>query len=286
MQEYDDTSSNYQRVEKAISFIRTHFKEQPSLAEIAATVNVSPHHFQKVFQQWAGISPKKFIQYISLEYTKDLLRQNNVSLLDAAHDVGLSGTGRLHDLFVNIESMTPGEFKTYGLGQVINYSFSQSSFGNILVASTTRGVCYIAFSDDDDGSLSDLKERFCNATFQRKADKYQEQAMFVFQNDWQRLDNVKLHLAGTPFQLKVWECLLKIPSGKVLSYSDVARSIHAPKAARAVGSAIACNPVAYLIPCHRVIKKDGLIGEYRWGETRKTAILGWEAETLETGLTK
>lgn len=268
---------NYNRIAEAIEFIKQNFKEQPNLDEVAKKVHLSPFHFQRLFNEWAGTSPKKFLQYISVEHAKRLLKENQATLFDTAFETGLSGTGRLHDLFINIEGMTPAEYKNGGKNLTINYSFAESPFGNIIVASTQKGVCYMAFNDDEDKALADLVSKFPNSTFIRKLDMLQQNALFIFQSDWRKLSQIKLHLKGTAFQLKVWETLLKIPMGRLSTYGSIARQIDNPNASRAVGSAIGHNPVAYLIPCHRVIQSSGETGGYMWGSTRKTAILGWEA---------
>ncbi len=267
---------DYKRIEKAIHFIRENFKEQPSLEQVAEAVHVSPHHFQRMFKEWAGVSPKKFMQYLSLEYAKGLLKDRS-TLLDAAYETGLSGTSRLHDLFVSIEGMTPGEFKNGGANLPINYSIAESPFGKLIVAATSKGVCHMQFEEDEELAFEGLRTRFPNAPFHQITDKLQQDALFIFQDDWKRLDQIKLHLSGTPFQIKVWESLLKIPEGRVSTYGDIASKIGNPNSFRAVGTAIGNNPVAYLIPCHRVIQKSGHLGGYRWGEDKKSAILGWEA---------
>lgn len=267
---------NYSRIAEAIDYIKTNFKQQPSLEEVAEKIHVSPFHFQRLFSEWAGTSPKKFLQYISIDHAKKLLKENQATLFDAAYETGLSGTSRLHDLFINIEGMTPAEYKNGGKDLMINYSFAESPFGNIIVASTQKGVCYMAFEDDEIKALKDLQAHFPNATFQRKLDLLQQNALFIFQNDWSKLHQIKLHLKGTGFQLKVWETLLKIPMGKLSTYGEIAKKINQPNASRAVGTAIGSNPVAFLIPCHRVIQSAGTFGNYMWGPTRKTAIIGWE----------
>ncbi len=272
----DQQQINYERIEQAIHFIRKSFKTQPSLEDIAEAVHVSPFHFQRMFTDWAGVSPKKFMQYISLDHAKTLLK-GRMTLMDTAYETGLSGTSRLHDLFINIEGMTPGEYKNGGTNLTINYCFAESPFGKLIVASTHKGVCHMFFEDNEDKALNDLKARFPAASFHQITDKFQQDALFIFQKDWKQLDQIKLHLAGTPFQLKVWESLLKIPMGRLSTYGDIAQSIDKPKAARAVGSAIGSNPVAFLIPCHRVIQNSGKIGGYMWGPDKKTAIIGWEA---------
>jgi AraC family transcriptional regulator, regulatory protein of adaptative response / methylated-DNA-[protein]-cysteine methyltransferase len=209
------------------------------------------------------------------------LQNNSATLFDAAYETGLSGTSRLHDLFINIEGMTPGEYKNGGEQLVINYSFAESPFGNLIVASTSKGICGMTFIENEIQGLLDLKMKFPNASFIRKLDMIQQNALFIFQNDWGKLSDIKLHLKGTDFQLKVWESLLKIPLGKLATYGAIAQQIEKPNASRAVGTAIGSNPVAFLIPCHRVIQSSGMIGGYMWGPTRKTAIIGWEAAQSE-----
>lgn len=267
---------NFSRITQSIDYISTNFKQQPNLDEVAEKIHLSPSHFQRLFTDWAGVSPKKFLQYISIQHAKKLLKDEQTTLFDATHHTGLSGTSRLHDLFINIEGMTPAEYKNGGKNLSINYSFADSLFGNILVASTTKGICHLAFSDDPNLAFETLKLKFPNADFHQKIDFIQQNALFIFTHDWKKLSEVKLHLKGTDFQLKVWETLIKIPSGKVSTYGQVANQIQNPKASRAVGTAIGDNPVAYLIPCHRVIQSTGNFGQYHWGSTRKTAMIGWE----------
>ncbi len=224
------------------------------------------------------------MQYLSVEYAKGLLKNEQATLSEAAYKTGLSGTSRLHDLFVNIESMTPGEFKNGGERLVINYCFAESPFGKLIVASTAKGVCHIAFEEDEQQAFVNLKQCFPNAKYHQVIDKFQQDALFVFQKDWMQLDQIKLHLSGTPFQLKVWACLLKIPVGNLTTYGAIANQVGNPKASRAVGTAIGNNPVAFLIPCHRVIQANGNIGGYMWGSTRKRAIIGWEASQVSDSL--
>jgi AraC family transcriptional regulator, regulatory protein of adaptative response / methylated-DNA-[protein]-cysteine methyltransferase len=276
------THINYNRIAEAIEYIRLNFKQQPNLDEVAEKVNISPFHFQRLFTDWAGVSPKKFLQYISVEHAKQVLQDKQATLSDAAYETGLSGTGRLHDLFINIEGMTPGEYKNGGENLTIHYSFAESPFGTILVASTPKGICYIAFADDETIALADLKQRFPRASFRQMTDLIQQNALYFFTHNWTKLDQVKLHLKGTEFQLKVWEALLKIPMGQLSTYGQIARKVNTPKASRAIGTAIGSNPVAFLIPCHRVIQSSGTIGGYMWGSTRKAAIIGWEAARTET----
>jgi AraC family transcriptional regulator of adaptative response/methylated-DNA-[protein]-cysteine methyltransferase len=273
---------NFQRIEEAIGFITENFKSQPALDEVAKKIHLSPYHFQRLFTDWAGVSPKKFLQFISLEHAKNILREKQASLFDAAFETGLSGTSRLHDLFINIEGMTPGEYKNGGENLSINYSFAESPFGNILVASTSTGICHMAFADDEKGALADLKKSFRNAHYKQMVDLIQQNALYIFTKDWKNLDKIKLHLKGTDFQLKVWEALLKIPMGKLSTYGDIAGQLQLPRASRAVGSAVGNNPVAFLIPCHRVIQSSGAFGQYHWGSNRKTAMIGWEAAKFST----
>ncbi len=270
-------SAAYRRVAQAIDYLQQHFTEQPSLDDVACAVNLSSFHFQRVFTEWAGVSPKKFLQYLSIDYAKQLLKREQVTLLDTAHSIGLSGTSRLHDLFVTIEGMTPGEFKNGGAQLTINYAFADSPFGQLIVASTSKGVCHLSFADDEQQALLNLKCQFPNAIYKQTNDQFQQNALCIFQKDWQQLTKIKLHLNGTPFQLKVWESLLTIPEGQLTTYGVLASKIENPNACRAVGSAISRNPVAFLIPCHRVIQASGKIGGYRWGTTRKSALIGWEA---------
>lgn len=275
---------DYNRIAEAIEYIRNNFRLQPNLDEVAARVHLSPAHFQRLFTEWAGTSPKKFLQYISVEHAKKILEKERATLFETAFETGLSSTSRLHDLFVNIEGMTPAEYKNGGKNLSINYSFAQSPFGSLIVASTPKGVCYMAFEEeeDEDKALNDLKSKFPNAAFRRTLDLIQQNALFIFQNDWNKLPEIKLHLKGTDFQLKVWETLLKIPMGRLSTYGSIAGSMGNPNASRAVGTAIGSNPVAFLIPCHRVIRSTGMFGGYMWGATRKTAIIGWEGVKTDT----
>jgi AraC family transcriptional regulator, regulatory protein of adaptative response / methylated-DNA-[protein]-cysteine methyltransferase len=268
---------NYHRIATAIEYIKNHFKDQPNLDEVAAKVNLSPFHFQRLFTEWAGTSPKKFLQYISVAHAKKLLKENQATPFETAYETGLSGTSRLHDLFVNIEGMTPTEYKNGGKNLMINYSFAPTPFGTIIVASTTKGICHMAFAEEEAAATATLRSHYPNAYFQHIEDQLQQNAIQIFKNPENKLHEIKLHLKGTDFQLKVWETLLKIPLGQLSTYGAIAQQIEKPNASRAVGTAIGKNPVAYLIPCHRVIQSTGNLGGYMWGNTRKTAIIGWEA---------
>lgn len=279
----EQTNTNYNRIEEAIGYITSNFKTQPGLDEVAEKIHLSPYHFQRLFTEWAGVSPKKFLQYLTVEYAKSILKDKQTSLVDTAMETGLSGTGRLHDLFMNIEGMTPGEYKNGGESLSIHYSYAESPFGNILVASTAKGICHMAFADDEQQAFAALQKNFPNAQYKQVVDLIQQNALYIFTHDWSSLGKIKLHLKGTAFQIKVWETLLKIPLGQLSTYGNIAEQLQSPKASRAVGSAIASNPVAFLIPCHRVIQSTGNFGQYHWGPNRKTALIGWEAAKISGG---
>lgn len=277
------SQQHYQRVAQAIEYIQRHFQHQPTLEDIAAHVHLSPAYFQRLFSEWAGTSPKKFLQYISVEHTKSILTSTaSHSLLDATYDTGLSSGSRLHDLFIQIEGMTPAEYKQGGAGLKILYSCAETLFGRILVASTDKGICALSFVEQEEQALNELRAKFPHAEYVEQRDEMQQRAMAVLTMQPNSIQHIKLHLKGSAFQLKVWESLLKIPAGQLASYRDVALQMDQPKAARAVGSAVAHNPVAFLIPCHRVIQASGVLGNYHWGTTRKTAMIGWESAQIHT----
>lgn len=274
---------NYDRIAKAIDYIKNNFKKQPSLDEIAENINLSPFLFQRLLTEWTGTSPQKFLRYISVEYAKRMLKvDHQVTLFNTSNDTGLSNTSRLHDLFISIEGMRPAEFQQGGRTLSIYFQFADSPFGKLIIASTRKGICHMAFNDDENVALANLKAKFPNAEFQNKSDRIHQNALAIFQNDWNQLPLIKLHLKGTDFQLKVWEALLKIPMGQLTTYSSIAHQIEKPNASRAIGTAIGRNPVAFLIPCHRVIRSTGTFGGYMWGNTRKTAIIGWEGAKTAT----
>jgi AraC family transcriptional regulator of adaptative response/methylated-DNA-[protein]-cysteine methyltransferase len=275
-------SLNYRRIENAIRYITENFKNQPGLDEVAEHVHLSPFHFQRLFTEWAGVSPKKFLQFISIEYAKAIIRNEQSSLFDAALETGLSGTGRLHDLFIQIEGMTPGEYKNGGESLAINYSFAETPFGQVLVASTQKGLCHMAFADDENTALAEMFEIYPHARYKRQTDDIQQNALLIFTKDPDCIKQIKLHLKGTDFQLKVWQSLLKIPMGRYTTYGQLASQLDNPKAQRAVGSAVGDNPVAFIIPCHRVIQSSGLFGQYHWGSDRKKIMLGWEAAQVSS----
>lgn len=265
-------------VERALCWLSRNFERQPSLAEAAGRVGLSEHHFQRLFRRQVGLSPKKYVQFLTLERAKKVLAQSR-SVLDAAYDAGLSGPGRLHDLFVNVEAMTPGEYKHRGRGLTMRYGAHPSPFGQCLILRTARGVCGLAFTAPErcDEALAELARGFEAAAFIEDPGATAGIARRIF-DAAAGGDGIGLHLRGTPFQIKVWRALLAIPPGCVTSYGDLARRIGMPGASRAVGTAVASNPVAWFIPCHRVIRASGVLGEYRWGKGRKLAML-----SVETG---
>lgn len=278
---------HYAKIAKAIEYIQANFKTQPSLHEIAAHVHLSPTHFQRVFTEWAGISPKKFLQYLSLEHAKSILKSDATNqIFEATFETGLSSTSRLHDLFIKIEGMSPAEYRDGGRNLLIRYTFAQTLFGSVLMAATNKGICHIAFISDKLPALQYLQAQFPNATYLEEIDSLQSAALSILQSMPEQLPAIKLHLKGTDFQLKVWESLLKIPLGSVTTYRAIAERVGNENASRAVGSAIGKNPIAFLIPCHRVIQTSGNLGGYMWGLTRKSAILGWESAQCEIDRSK
>ncbi len=276
---YSQDSEDYQRIEKAIQFIENNFRYQPNLDEIAESVHLSKYHFNRIFKRWAGISPIQFLQFMTLDYTKKKLSESG-SILESALDAGLSGPGRLHDLFVTFEAMTPGEFKKKAVGIKISYGFSYSPFGDCLIATTERGICHLGFVEEGKRpeAFNQLFKTWPGATFTESAESVSSKINSIFKIDKTKYSQpFNLHLKGTNFQINVWKALLNIPEGQVVSYQDIASHIGHPKAFRAVANAVAINPVAFLIPCHRVIAKSGKIHQYRWGSARKKALIGWEA---------
>jgi len=284
----DQSQIDYRRIEAAITYSAAHYRDAPTLDEVAAAANLSQFHFQRLFTRWAGVSPKGFARYLSLDHARALLRHDGASCLDAAFEAGLSGPGRLHDMFVRIEAMTPGEYGRGGAGLEIRYGFADSLFGEVIIAATPRGVCHLAFCDDRNGddraaALDRLRAAFPAAGIfpaemaPAEMAPAARAALAALNRDWSSPAEIRLHLRATPFQLKVWEALLRIPMGRLASYGDVATAIGRPGAGRAVGTAIGANPVAWLIPCHRVIRQSGETGGYMWGPARKQAIIGWES---------
>jgi AraC family transcriptional regulator of adaptative response/methylated-DNA-[protein]-cysteine methyltransferase len=277
-------AEDYSRIEQAIHFLEDNYYRQPELREVADSVHLSEFHFQRMFRRWAGISPKRFVQFLTLEHAKKCLAGSH-SVLDATYDAGLSSPGRLHDLFVNIEAMTPGEFKARGAGLRIHYGLHASPFGDCLLAVTERGVCGLGFvgSDGSTQILRDFQSRWPAARWEENVALTQPYISRIFAADKHHVNRpITLVLHGTNFQVKVWEALLKIPMGSVVPYEDLAVTVCSARAARAVGSAVGRNPIAFLIPCHRVIRKGGEIGGYHWGSARKKAILAWEAARAQS----
>jgi AraC family transcriptional regulator, regulatory protein of adaptative response / methylated-DNA-[protein]-cysteine methyltransferase len=282
---FDQLSADYRRIERAIHYLEQHVTEQPSLKEMADSVNLSEYHFQRLFSRWVGISPKRFMQYLTKERAKALLLDSR-DLLETSLVSGLSGPGRLHDLFVTSEAVTPGEFKRRGQGLEIRYGFHPTPFGECLLALTGRGVSNLIFVLDDDRekSLAELRGYWPEANLREDPVSTGPIVEALFDRILKgEASPLNLYLNGTNFQLKVWEALLRIPAGTVVSYEDVAVSIGMPGASRAVGNAVNRNPIPVIVPCHRVIRKSGDLSNYRWGSSRKKALLGWEAAALERG---
>ena len=273
---------DYDHVREAIAFLTRHWIEQPSLEQLAEHLGLSPAHCQRLFKRWCGLSPKEFVQAITVDHARALLN-GSASVLEAAYEVGLSGAGRLHDLFVSHEAMTPGEFKVRGEGLQISYGFHDSPFGDALVMATERGVAGLAFVDEEKGqtradALADMTRRWPRATYVEAPWKTATHARQIFEPEaWKREQPVRLVLIGSDFDVRVWETLLKIPMGRAVSYADIARHLGQPNASRAVGSAVGRNPISFVVPCHRVLRGDGNLGGYHWGLTRKRALIGWES---------
>lgn len=270
-------SQDYLRIEQAIQYLENHYKDQPSLEEVAANIGLSEYHFQRLFTRWAGVSPKRFLQFLTKEGAKELLDRSE-NLLDTTHQIGLSSLGRLHDLFVTTEAVTPGEYKSRGAGVTIRYGLHASPFGKCLIAVTERGICHFSFVQMSEGDAIDhLVSEWKQA---RMTEDYHSTAPLVEPifdlRESGRSKALNLHLRGTNFQLKVWEALLQVPAGAVTTYEGLASRIGKPNAARAVGTAVGHNPIAVLIPCHRVIRKVGEFGHYRYGALRKKALLARE----------
>jgi AraC family transcriptional regulator of adaptative response/methylated-DNA-[protein]-cysteine methyltransferase len=286
MTNFTQLSEDYRRIEQAIRFLQDNAHRQPDLVEVAAYVGLSEYHFQRLFSRWAGISPKRFLQFLTKENAKALL--NRTSVLSAAYEAGLSGPGRLHDLLVHCEAVTPGEYRSKGAGVEIAYGFHPTPFGECLLALTRRGICFMGFVDGDRSTaLVQLRQDWANATLQEDSFRTRHivEQIFEPQRDHSGQSpesaEISLHLHGTNFQIKVWEALLRIPPGAAISYEVLANQVRSKKGARAVGNALARNPVAYLIPCHRVLQKAGGFGDYRYGSARKQAIMGWELAQAE-----
>lgn len=301
MESATELSQHYQLIEQAIQYIEANVNHQPELDEIASAIGLSEYHFQRIFTRWTGISPKRFMQFLTKEHAKELLNKSE-NLLDTTHQVGLSSLGRLHDLFVNTEAVTPGEYKSHGAGLTIHYGIHPTPFGKCLIATTERGICNLSFVDASEGQaidnlVADWKQAkmtedykstvllvariFSDVSTQLNTGRETDSGFDTSRENHEGLLSppLKIHLRGTNFQIKVWEALLNIPMGAVTTYDHIARQIGKPKALRAVGTAVGHNPIAYLIPCHRVIRKSGEFGNYRYGMARKKVILAKEFVT-------
>jgi AraC family transcriptional regulator of adaptative response/methylated-DNA-[protein]-cysteine methyltransferase len=276
---FSQAAIDYARIEKAIQYLADNFHAQPGLKEMAKNVHMSEYHFQRLFRSWVGISPKRFLQFLTKEHAKTLL-ENSTNLLDVTYESGLSSPGRLHDLFVACEAVTPGEYKNRGKGLEIVYGYHPTPFGECMIAKTDRGICGLSFVQNDNRRpvLTNLRNRWQNAKLAENPEATQSFVNRIFSPSGEKHSSPLLVvLSGTNFQIKVWEALMKIPMGAVVSYEDVAAHIGMPKAARAVGNAVGSNPVSFVIPCHRVIRKTAEFGNYGGGVPRKMAMLGWEA---------
>ena len=277
-------SYHFALMRRAIELIDESAGEPPSLEQLAARMNMSPAHFQRVFSAWAGVSPKRFQQYLALGHAKALL-QARCTLLDTAASAGLSGTGRLHDLFLRWEAMSPGDYARGGAGLVIRYGWFDSPFGDLLVMATDRGICGTAFAAEigRQAALDDMTARWPEARYEQDAATVAPLVAGLFGQGDGALSEARVHLIGAPFQIKVWEALMQIPSGQVTTYGDIAAHIGNPRAVRAVGTAVGRNPVSWLIPCHRALRKSGGLGGYHWGLPVKRAMLAWESSRAEAG---
>lgn len=269
---------NYKRIEDAIRYLEANFRRQPELDEVADNVHLSPFHFQRIFAEWAGISPKRFLQYLTVDFLKTKLIESR-NIVEAAEEAGLSSQSRVYDLFTTLEAVTPQEYKQKGGGLRVEYGFHETPFGVVLIGVTERGICWLSFvgSDDEPGvELEKMKQHWNNSVFHMDEKITSQLANTIFGGGMESGKKLHVLVKGTNFQVKVWEALLKLPMGSVTTYQDIARSIDNPNALQAVGSAVGSNHIAYLIPCHRVIRKDGILGEYRWSPIRKKSIIGWE----------
>lgn len=271
---------DYDRVAQAIAYLDAHQLEQPQLEDVAAALGLSPYHFQRLFRRWAGVSPKRFLQFLTLQHAKSLL-ERPTELLEVAYEAGLSGPGRLHDLFVAADGVTPGEYRRRGEGITLRYGFQATPFGECLVAVSARGICALEFRDataSPRDQLERLERRWSAAELVEQPSATRDIVESIFRPRARK--HLLLHLRGTNFQLKVWEALLRIPEGKLVSYGTIAAGLGKPGAVRAVAGAVGANPVALLIPCHRVIKSTGHFGDYRWGGERKRALIGFECARI------
>jgi AraC family transcriptional regulator of adaptative response/methylated-DNA-[protein]-cysteine methyltransferase len=281
-----ETNINYKRIEQAIRYLENNVQRQPELDEVADNVHLSPFHFQRLFTDWVGISPKRFLQFLTVDFLKEKLQETR-NLVEAADAAGLSSQSRVYDLFTTLEAVTPQEYKLSGSGITVEYGFHETPFGTALVGITERGVCWMSFLSEDTThaqELDKLKEHWHQSVFRQNQARTSGVIQTVFdKHDPQQPKKLHLFVKGTNFQVKVWEALLRLPLGSVTTYQGIAEQIHNPKAMQAVGSAVGSNHIAYLIPCHRVIRKDGILGEYRWSAPRKKSIIGWEMAKVGAG---
>jgi AraC family transcriptional regulator of adaptative response/methylated-DNA-[protein]-cysteine methyltransferase len=282
---FSQSAGDYDLVRRAIRHLSETWSDQPDLEQLGAHLGLSPTHVQRLFKRWCGLSPKEFVQAITIDHARALLA-GSASVLEAAHEVGLSGSGRLHDLCVAHEAMTPGDLKRRGAGLTIAYGFHPTPFGEAVVLATDRGVAGLAFVDEDAGqsraeALSDMTRRWPAATFLEDVQRTAPHIARIFEpSTWQDGQPVRLVLIGTDFEVRVWEALVRIPMGRAVTYADIARHLGQPGASRAVGSAVGRNPISFVVPCHRVLRGDGSLGGYHWGLTRKRALIGWETGWL------
>lgn len=272
-------ASDYEVVRRNLDYLREHWREQPSLDFMAEQNGMSPAHLQRLFMRWAGLSPKAFVQALTIDHARKLLRES-ASVLDTAFEVGLSGPGRLHDLFVTHEGMTPGTYKARGKGLTIRYGFHDCPFGRVLLMTTDQGICGLAFADpgQEPAAFEDMRSRWPDASYVEDPAATGPHVQRIFNPaSWKAEQSLRIVFIGTEFETRVWQTLLKVPLGRATTYSDIAGHIGSPKASRAVGAAVGRNPISFVVPCHRVLGKSGGLCGYHWGLTRKQAILGWEA---------
>jgi AraC family transcriptional regulator of adaptative response/methylated-DNA-[protein]-cysteine methyltransferase len=279
LQTFRQAAGDYELVRQNLDWLREHWREQPTLELLAERNGLSAAHLQRLFMRWAGLSPKAFVQALTIDHARKLLR-NSASVLEASYEVGLSGPGRLHDLFVTHEGMTPGTYKAKGKGLEIRYGFHDCPFGKVLLMTTEQGICGLAFADpgEEEGALGDMRSRWPDASYVADQAATASQVVRIFNpSAWKAEQPVRIVFIGTDFETRVWQTLLKVPLGQATTYSDIAGHIGNPKASRAVGTAVGRNPISFVVPCHRVLGKSGGLCGYHWGLTRKQAILGWEA---------
>jgi AraC family transcriptional regulator of adaptative response/methylated-DNA-[protein]-cysteine methyltransferase len=279
MFDHHDDASDYEIVKRAIAYTTENYRAQPEVDAIAHAAGTDPRRLNELFRRWCGLSPNVFLQSVTLDNARKILRESQ-NILDASYELGLSGPGRLHDLFVTHESMSPGEWKTGGEGLTVYYGFHPSPFGSALIMATERGLCGLAFADsgEEREALDDMRGRWPNARYAEDSARTVVYAQRIFDSArWKPDAPLRVVLIGTDFEVRVWETLLRIPMGRATTYSDIATKIARPKASRAVGAAVGKNPISFVVPCHRVVGKSGALTGYHWGLTRKRAMLGWEA---------